>query len=124
MNNASRIGIIGSGGTPCLINTPTVPSNPAGIVVAPGGHVWITEFTAGKIGKVSQGTTCAQDGIAEFPIPTAKQRTGANRTGSRRQSMVHRICRQQDRPYYDHRHDHRISIARGQQPALGDQRIL
>src|SRR5580704_39892 len=71
MNNASRIGIIGSGGTPCLINTPTVPSNPAGIVVAPDGHVWITEFTAGKIGKVSQGTTCAQDGIAEFPIPTA-----------------------------------------------------
>jgi hypothetical protein len=36
MTNASRIGIIGSGSMPCLTDTPTIPSNPPGIVVVLG----------------------------------------------------------------------------------------
>jgi streptogramin lyase len=46
--------------------TPTMNSQPEGIVAGPDGNLWFTEFSGNKIAEVNPST----HGIAEFSVPT------------------------------------------------------
>ena len=85
-------------------------SLPDGITTGPDGNLWFTEFAASKIGRITPTGT-----ITEFPIPTAEQRPVRDHGGPRRQPLVHRECRRQDRA--DHPDRQRSPSSRSPPPA-------
>src|SRR5581483_11295678 len=54
----------GGGGAATHFALQTKNSQPAGITTGPDGHLWFTEFTADKIGRITPAGA-----ITEFPLP-------------------------------------------------------
>ena len=72
---------------------PTAGCRPRGITAGPDGNLWFTEYHGNKIGMINPTTHA----ITEFPIPTAASGPVRDHGGARRQPLVHRARRQQDR---------------------------
>ena len=82
---------------------PTRNSGPVGITAGPDGNLWFTEVNGNKIGRITPGGT-----ITEFADPHVQQQSRRDHGRARRQPLVHRVRRQQDRPDHPRRHRHRI----------------
>ena len=99
---------------------PTADCRPRGIAAGPDGNLWFTEYDGNKIGTINPTTHA----ITEFPIPTADSAAVRDRGGARRQPLVHRVDRQQDRDDQpDHPRHHRVPHPdRRLQPRSGSRR--
>lgn len=64
---AGAIGRITPAGVIREFTVPTASSGPMRIATGPDGNLWFTEFSAGKVGKI---TTAAVPVITEFALPT------------------------------------------------------
>ena len=71
-------------------HSPSAP--PSGITAGRDGNLWFTEEAAGKIGRI---TPSGQ--ISEFSVPTPESQPDGITATPRRQHLVHRALRQQDR---------------------------
>ena len=76
--------------------TPTADSDPLIITAGPDGALWYTEFAASKIGRMLPTGVIT----TEFPTLTAAAGPIGIADRSRRQPLVRRIWRQQDRPHH------------------------
>ena len=100
---ANKIGRITPSGRITEFPIPTASSGPDGITAGPDGNLWFTEGAANKIGRITP-----TGAITEFPIPTAESAPVRDHGGPRRQPLVHRGARQQDRADHPERRDHRV----------------
>ena len=95
--------------------TPTPNSSPLGITTGPDGNLWFTEFAADKIGEINPSTHA----ITEFAIPTASAFPVALVDRTKRERLVHRRRRGQDRRDQPHHaRDQRVHGANREQPAV------
>ena len=95
------------------------PPGPARHVIAagPDGNLWFTEHGKNKIGRITPAGV-----FTEFPIPTAGASPEGITAGRRRQPLVRREQRQQDRPHHDRRRRSPSSRCPTATPRLPHQR--
>jgi len=72
---------------------PTAGADPFDIAAGPGGTMWLTEFEASKIGRISPSGQ-----ITEYPVPSADAGPYQIAVGPGGFILVHRVQHHQGRP--------------------------
>ena len=110
----NKIGRITTAGVITEFPVPTPAAALMGSRQGPTALCGSPSKTGNKIGRI---TTAGVD--HRVPDPDRRQRPQRDHGGPRRQPVVHRVRRQQDRTHHPRRSDHRVRHPDGVRPALG-----